>query len=660
MSLGWKLRRLRSMEPGEILYRTGQVARTSLARLGIGLAPDIVEIPPASLPTPPECRLRIDDALYRSRADEILAGRFRIFALQPVELGFPPRWNRDPRTGTLAPLAFGQTLDYRDESVVGNIKYLWEPNRHLELVTLAQAWHLTGDERYAVGCRTLLGSWFEQCPYPRGPNWTSSLELGIRLVNWAYAWRLLGGPGSPVFREAAGWQFRTRWLTSIYQHCHFISRHLSRYSSANNHLLGELLGVFVASTAWPAWRESERWRSWARAEFEREALLQNAPDGVNREQGIWYHHEVTDMMLIAAVMGRANGIEFSTGFWDRLETMLEFIASLMDVGGNVPAIGDSDDAVIVRFVPDDRFNVYRSLLATGAVLFERGDFRAKAGAFDDKSRWLLGDAGADAFERIAPTPPAVPVRAAFPDGGYYVLGSNFETDHEVRIVADAGPLGYLSIAAHGHADALSLTLSVSGRPILIDPGTYAYHTERAWRDYFRGTMAHNTVRIDGVDQSVTGGAFLWMTHATSRLEAFEVSGELDRFVATHDGYCRLRDPVVHRREVRYSKQKHVLDVVDRLHCRGLHDVEILWHFAPECRISVLEQSACIEIDTVRLTLAWPSGFVGQVGRGSVEPVAGWTSRGFDTKEACATLTVKGTVRGDWEGTTRMVVAWPRV
>src|SRR5262249_11727134 len=153
-------------------------------------------------------------------------------------LGFPPRWNREPKSGVDAPLVFGKTLRYRDERVVGDIKYLWEPNRHLELVALAQAWHLTRNEKYVQDCKVLLTSWFEQCPYPLGPNWTSSLEHGVRLVNWAICWHLLGAESSPLFKETDGAAFRAKWLNSIYCHCHFIDGHLSRYSSANNHLLG--------------------------------------------------------------------------------------------------------------------------------------------------------------------------------------------------------------------------------------------------------------------------------------------------------------------------------------------------------------------------------------------------------------------------------------
>ena len=150
----------------------------------------------------------VDGSLYERENErfyqEYKDGRLDIFSLPDVDYGTPPDWNRDPRTGVRAPLEFGKTLNYRDEAKVGDIKYLWEPNRHLQLVWLCQAFHLSGDAKYLDAFRAQLDSWFEQCPYLRGPNWTSSLELGIRLINWSICWQLVGERQSPLFDGAAG------------------------------------------------------------------------------------------------------------------------------------------------------------------------------------------------------------------------------------------------------------------------------------------------------------------------------------------------------------------------------------------------------------------------------------------------------------------------
>jgi hypothetical protein len=485
-------------------------------------------------------------------------------------------------------------------------------------------------------------------------HWTSSLEHAIRLVNWSFAWHLLGGDGAAVFRGADGEAFKQRWLTSIYQHCQFIAGHFSRYSSANNHLLGELMGLFVAAITWPFWKRSARWKNSARRDLEREMLRQNAEDGVNREQANWYHHEVADMMLVSGLIARANGCDFSTAYWQRLRGMLQYLASIMDAGGQVPNFGDADDAIIARLDPSNSVDVYRSLLAAGAVLFDCAEFKFKAGAIDDKTRWLLGDAAAGKHQSIDMSRVSLPMRRDFPQSGYYVLGDRFETQREVRLVADAGPLGYLSIAAHGHADALSFTLSAAGRELLIDPGTYAYHTQKLWRDYFRGTSAHNTVRVDRVDQSVSGGNFLWIKHAQSQVIAVERTPLIERWVASHDGYSRLKHPVMHRREILFEKEHSRLQVTDELLGSGDHEVEIFWHFSEHCSVVAEGRALHATHGNVVLSMTAPDGLRCDVHRGVEKPQpAGWISRSFDSRLPATTVVMTGRIAGAGRFITRL-------
>ncbi len=643
-TLAWKWNRLKAMAPAEVCWRVRQGIAAGFERWGFGLACDVGAGTGAGgsawvSPLPTD----FDAAPYVAAADRLLAGRWDVLSLRDCALGFPPRWNRDPKTGVEAPLGFGKDIDYRSERIVGDIKYLWEPNRHLELVTLAQAWHLTREPRFAEAARRLLSSWLEQCPYPRGPHWTSPLELGVRLVNWACAWHLLSGEASSLFASEEGQTFRQRWLGAIYQHCHFISGNLSRHSSANNHLFGELMGLFAASVTWPLWPESARWRESARGELEAEAIKQNGADGTNREQAFWYQHEVADMMLLCLLFGQANGIDFSSQFTKRLELMLEFIAAVMDTGGHVPMIGDADDAVMVRFSREPGFCPYRSLLATGAVLFGRSDFKAKAGRFDDKSRWLLGDAASERFHALPATTAESP-KLAFPEGGYYVLGQGFGTPREVRAVVDAGPLGYLSLAAHGHADALAFTLSVAGNEVLIDPGTYAYHGGKRWRDYFRGTSAHNTLRVDGKEQSVPRGNFMWLSHARARLEQFETGPERDAFEGVHDGYLRLEDPVLHRRRIEFDKRNMRIEVRDALECAGEHFVELHWHLAENCVAQVSGHAVEIDCAKVRLRVECPRELgAPEVITGHDDPPLGWISRRLDEKTPSPVIACTGRV-----------------
>jgi len=654
-AFAWYWNRLKCMSPAEMGHRLREKFVSLLQGVGLARVRTVPQ-PDLSVSAPHfmGARTGIPPQPYIDAADEILQGRQRIFALDHVS-GPVPQWNQDPKTGTVAPLTFAKTLDYRSEALVGDIKYLWEPNRHLHLVTLAQAYQLTGERRYVDGLRFQLESWFDQCPYLKGPNWTSSLELAIRLINWSIAWQLIGGRDSVVFSGEEGKRFRDRWLGAIYRHMHFIRGHFSRFSSANNHLIGEAAGLFLGAVTWPFWRQSQDWAAETQDILEREALLQNAPDGVNREQAISYQQFVLDFLLVAALAGSANNRNFSDKYWKRIEAMLEFLASIMDAGGHVPMIGDADDGYVTRLSQERSFCPYRSFLATGAVLFGRGDFKAKARVLDDKTRWLLGARAEPDFLALKPDSSALPVRRAFPEGGYYVLGCEFETEREIRLVADAGPLGYLSIAAHGHADALALTLSVGGREFLIDPGTYAYHTSKAWRDYFRGTSAHNTVVVDGQNQSVMGGNFMWLKKASAVCEHWEPSDKLDRFVGSHDGYKRLPDPVIHRREILLNKAARSIAINDTLDCRGAHLVRLFWHFSERCDVSVRNGAIVAKNNGLSVKLSMP-GRQAEVtlARGNENPPLGWVSRAFDRKAPTTTAVISLQMNGGGTLTTEMI------
>lgn len=637
------------MDSAEIGHRLLRAARSQAERSGLlgdarGSKPDLSVRPNAWIRTPLKLESR---AACLAAAGRVAEGWLDVFAMRNVDLGSPPRWNRDPKTGIEAPLVFGKHLDYRDPDLVGDIKYLWEPNRHLHLVTLAQAYVLTREHKYVRALTEQLESWFIACPYGRGPNWASALEPAMRLINWSAAWQLLGGVDSPVFEAEGMKDFRQRWLASVHQHCSFIRGWFSLHSSANNHLIGEAAALFVASLTWPHWRETRAWLARAKKLLEREALAQNAPDGVNREQAVGYQQFVLELLLVCLLAGKANGQWFSAAYESRVEAMLDFLASVMDCGGNLPMIGDGDDGRVLGLdwhAP--RSAGCRSLLATGAILFKRGDFKQKALALDDRTRWLLGR-GADAdFAALDAEKTRLPPRQQFPDGGYYVLGCELETPHEIRIVADAGPLGYRSIAAHGHADALSFTLSAGGREWLVDPGTFAYHTQPRWRAYFRGTAAHNTVRIDGEDQSEPGGNFMWLKKARAGCSLWLSSAERDTFEGWHDGYMRLPDPVKHRRLIQLDKAARRVLVEDSLEMAEEHDVELLFHFGERCSLHALEGRWIASQGEHSMSLELPENGSASLYRGSVSPIFGWVSREFDRRQPAPTLVWRARLDGN--------------
>lgn len=638
-SLSWYCTRLSHMSGAELGHRLRGIASVASGWLAAGWD----GAPPPACTGADSARFvqvprAMDAAPYVEQAEQILAGRYRIFHLTRCELGNPPQWNRDPLTGLTAPLRYARSLDYRDQRRVGNIKYLWEPNRHLHLPTLAQASALSGDPRFARAIRHHIESWIEQCPVGRGPNWASPLELAIRVINWSVAWQLLGGEQASVLTGSDGRKFRDRWLGSVHRHVEAITANLSRFSSANNHLIGEAAGVWIASVTWPFWPQVREWGRQCRTVLEREIDAQNAPDGGNREQAVAYQQFVLDLLVLAGLAARAIGDDFSPPYWQRIEKMIEFLAALMDVAGNVPMIGDADDGLVVRLAPAETWSPCRSLIATGALLFDRPDLAVKAGALDARTRWLERDADARFAELLARGPGRFEPRRCFAESGYYLLGRDLETPEEIRLLIDAGPLGYLSLAAHGHADALSVVLSAGGREILVDPGTYAYHSDPAWRRYFRSTVAHNCAVVDEQDQSLQTGSFMWSRHASARCLAFEIAGARQRFAGEHDGYHRLRDPVRHLREVVFDQRLGTFEIADTFQCKGDHRIRRQWHFAEDLELEDLADGVSILSGHFRITVVPLEPAAGrQLIRGGDATQGGWISRGFGCKEPCATL-----------------------
>ena len=298
-----------------------------------------------------------------------------------------------------------------------------------------------------------------------------------------------------------------------------------------------------------------------------------------------YQTFVLDFLLLAGLAARARGEDFAPVYWRRVEVMIDFLASMTNVAGGLPMIGDADDGRVVE--SRDRAGFLDAHFADrhrrGAVRARRP--RRQGGRARRQDRHLVRRRGRSPAGQLKQRARhGFRPRLQFSESGYYLMGSGFDTPDEVRLLVDAGPLGYLSIAAHGHADALSFVLNIGDREILVDPGTYAYHTDPAWRRYFRSTLAHNTVGVDEQDQSVQAGNFMWTDHAQARCIEFETGTDRQRFVGEHYGYQRLEDPVVHRREIVCDTRRQVIEVTDMLRCDGEHRVRRSWHFAEDCQV----------------------------------------------------------------------------
>lgn len=632
--LAWYIRRASAMPPQELLHRALFVQqkwrwKRSLAKRRPARPPRDPIANAAPIITESARNHATAEKLVRE-ADLYLDRRWLFFEAEGIEEETID-WHRDPLSGVSAPRTFGFDINHRDERIVGNIKNTWEKNRHHHLTVLAAAFAMTGEEKYADETHRQLTSWVAENPFLIGVNWTHPLEQGIRLIAWIWCERLLRG--STRHEDLFGVK-GVLW-ESIFHHQDFIVRTYSRESSANNHLIGEMAGLYAASSAWPYFLESSRWRSLAHRVLENEIVAQTFPSGLNREMAFSYHLFTLEFFLVALDEARRSKNEFSEQFRDGVRRMVEALPAVTDYGGNLPRYGDGDEGMALqlqsRYVPRHTWLLTLGSELTGA--------RVKAPTPPPLTAVLMGYSatGCPEGESDAGT-------TAFTDAGIYVLTSRRNTKGEVFVIADAGPHGFLSIAAHAHADALSFTLSAAGIPFLVDPGTYAYHTKPQWRNYFRGTRAHNTVTVDQRDQSESAGSFLWTRMANTVVESWSDDGQLCALTAHHDGFSDLG--ITHRRS--FELQDNLLQVTDEIDGPGRHEIAGYFHFAPECEVTVREPGlVSARRAGVTLDLTFSSIFDIDVALGA--PDAGWYSPVFGVREP------GNTVRG--RALCRLPVTW---
>ena len=642
--LAWYARRLGRMSPAEIAWRAREQAlrrawrsRQVLPGQTAALLPlTVAEALPRRRFTavlPPELAARVPEtarAAIVADADRLLKGEWEMLGVVRTDM-VQPDWFWDPVTGRRSsPDACAFSVNQRDEAAVGNIKQVWEVNRLQHLTLLATAWFLTAEEAYAQRVADQLRSWLRENPFLSGVNWTSGIELGVRLINLAWIRRLLDSwPGVAALFEGSETTVRQiRW------HQEYLAAFESRGSSANNHLIAEAAGQLAASCAFPWFPESERWRREAASLLARSLADNTFPSGINRELASDYHGFVFELGVFAAAEAAAAGTPVPDGTWRLLCSMADAMAALVDCLGQPPRQGDSDEGRVVLLDAPARGR-WPALLALGDGVF--GRLAWWPAVPPDAGRVLLRSLAGD-VEEVSGRPAARPDR--FPDAGISILRTAAADSPELWCRCDGGPHGFLSIAAHAHADALSAEVRYGGVDVLADPGTYCYHGEPAWRSYFQSTIGHNTVEVGGRWQSVRGGAFLWLRHAAGREISFASDGAAASWTGEHDGYR----PAVHRRSARLDRGARVVEITDEI-SGGPHDVRVAFHLGPDVAASLAGSVASLAwpdaLTPGAAELVLPAGLEWSLHRGETEPILGWYSAGLGHRVPAVTLLGQG-------------------
>lgn len=550
-----RIKRIFELPVSVVLKHGARVVARKFSRIGkVSLEKEFIPGWNGEKPQFPLALLRSHMTGSKQTADRILGHEFFILGKGPTRVGANIDWQKDysglgePR---IAGRARGQTKagsrGFPAEvpaEPINDIKIVWELARFQFLPTLVHAYETTREEKYADFAKRLIHDFLLKNPLSKGIHWQSPLEVALRACNLALAWYFL--KDTPAWKHEA-WQ--KTFLTAIAEHGKFLLRNLEYGPGFNtNHLIGNFTGLFFLGILFPQFREARKWKAKARSGLEEQMEEQVGSDGVSYEASIAYHRFVTELFGCCALLARENEVSFSQNFSFRLEKMFVFIHSYTKPNGLSPMLGDSDDGRLFLF--EDYFD-WNPQDHTHLFWLEKELFQKDGGV--------------------------APVSRGFHDAHMYIMRKN-----DWYLLIHGGGIGQKGNGGHGHNDALSFELAVDGEDFIIDPGTYAYNINPATRRHFRSTSQHNTVEVDGEEQNRFRKDTVFGMHedAHPQLNRWESTEMFDTFDGQHDGYKRLRNPVMHRRTIHFDKKKMAITITDYCTTNGRHELQWNFHFAP--------------------------------------------------------------------------------
>jgi uncharacterized heparinase superfamily protein len=600
---------------GQRRLRRSYPRRVASVPEGASLVLPTLDLPPArALPA----ALQPAAERIRDEAEMALRHEADVLGSGAVALGEQIDWQRDFKSGYRWPASHYMDVEVTRLTDDSDAKVPWELSRCHQLLTLARAAALWEEELFAEELEQQLEAWIEANPPGLGINWTNPMEVAIRAVNWVWAVATLES-WRPLRPDV-----RSRVTTSLQVHARHVAANLEGTPwLRSNHYLADVLGLLVVGAVVRDDPAAESWLTAGRLAFEREIQTQVYPDGLAFEASLPYHALVLEMFLLAHFVSGWARRPLSPQYDRRLALMVEATNAVRHPDGRLPQFGDGDSG---RIVPagiarppsaDHLLWLAAALLGTDAPM---------GGTPHEEVAWTLG---ADAWISVAARPVRQPPSGtAFERGGVYILrGGGFHT--AVR----CGDVGQNGNGGHSHNDALSFELSFAGRPILVDPGTYAYTSDAAARHAFRSTRAHNTVAVAGheinpIDQ---GRVFELPQFAHPQVLIQDESEAIVRLVASHDGYRRLTPPVVHQRTFLLDREHPSLRVSDELLGTGDQIATSWLHFAPGTTLTAQGQASfMVSCAEVRLQLAVD-------GAAEIELLEGWVSDRFGVRAAAPVL-----------------------
>lgn len=517
-------------------------------------------------------------------AEKIMAHKFNFLGMKEIYLGKEIQWNKDYRSGFVWENKYYKKIKKVNLHNKADIKYPWELSRFQHFFTLGKAFWITGEEKYAMEFQSQILHWIKENPVEMSVNWTCTMDVAIRAVNWITA---------ACFFKSSSKLEKSFWVEfnrALYSHGRFIYNNLeNRGSHTNNHYTSNLCGLIWIGLYFKGIHKivkhhiinnPKEWLKFGVSNLEKEITIQVNEDGTSYEGSTSYHRLLTELFLDAALICRKNKIYMSQDYQSKVKKMCNFILQLTKANFLSPLIGDADDG---RFLIFSNYytwkrNDFTHVLAMASYFFKDNKFNNFNEIYLEDLLWVGGNCkavkGASRIKRSC----------SFMNGGFYIL-----RDENIYCIIRCGELSYKGQGGHSHNDQLSVEINVKGVDFIIDPGSYVYTSDYKSRNFFRSTNSHNTISIGGFEQNtmVEKDIFTLNEETFSKCTAFSE----DSFEGYHNGFSN-KCGIIHKREV--IKAKYKLTIKDVLQ-GDISDKDIFLNF-------VLHEKVTANINKNEVTL----------------------------------------------------------
>ncbi|WP_370390338.1 alginate lyase family protein [uncultured Winogradskyella sp.] len=545
-----------------------------------------------------------------------------------IDLSDEINWLRDYRHNIQSTQSYYATIDKQNFEQVGDIKYVFEPSRFYFLPFLGLK-AIANQDKHIKLLEKILRSWGEQNPYLRTVHWTSGIETGIRSVNLVYTHMVLKSSG--IITE-----YLDHMIKELVQyHYHFLARHLSLYSSANNHLVAELTGLVAVSSYFDNKTYKKQRQVWQKRLLN-EIIRQVNDDGVNMELCTHYHAEVTDHFFNALQFIVKSGQKVPEIIEKRFLKMFDFLDHV-EYKGNKTIFGDNDEGALIHPCFDNGFSIYQSLLQSAAYYYKLKACSKLNTQVDLRNYLIFGDP----VLSYNPNKTSCNYKdIIFKSSGYAFF---YDHDRNAKVSFDFGNIGDNISAAHGHSDIFHFNFEINGEPILVDSGTYQYHKRhKEWRAYFRGVTAHNTISINKKDHALQATRMSWLERPKTTLKDFKIDKNYSLIEGLTSAY--KRENIDYTRKLILDKKRKILSIEDDLlllnNKKRSFSVEFYLNFGDN--VKLINEGAKLMVKTTSFQIVIENLIFnqGKILKANDKSTFGWRSKEYNRKHPGQTFLVK--------------------